>query len=98
MELGSYHVNFCGGGGGGVGVRGFYIIHYVLLHERQMNIYLFHMTRSWHVVLVTGKKVILSLNAWASDQFYIASLVWTRDIFPVKHITHVAIAKTYTVL
>ena len=44
------------GGGGAWGGRGFYIIHYLLLHERQMNIYLFHMTRSWHVVLVTGKK------------------------------------------
>ena len=39
----------------------------------------------WYSLL--GKKVILSLNACASDQFYIASLVWTRDIFPVKHNT-----------
>ena len=41
-------------------------------------------------------KVFFSLNACAADQFYITSLVWTRDIFSVKHITHVAIAKTYT--
>ena len=36
-----------------------------------------------------------SLNARAVDQFYFTTLVWTREIFPVKQIAHVAIAKTY---
>ena len=36
-----------------------------------------------------------SLNACAADQFYLTTLVWTREIFPVKQIAYVAIAKTY---
>ena len=38
----------------------------------------------------------VSLDACAADQFYITTLVLTREIFPVKQITLVAIAKTYT--
>ena len=39
-----------------------------------------------------GLSVLFSLNACAVDQFYYA-LVWTREIFLVKQIAHVAIAK-----
>ena len=38
----------------------------------------------------------VSLDTCAADQFYITTLVLTREIFPVKQIKHVAIAKTYT--
>ena len=38
----------------------------------------------------------VALDACAADQFYITTLVLSREIFPVKQITHVAIAKTYT--
>ena len=38
----------------------------------------------------------VSLDACAAYQFYITTLVRTREIFPMKQITHVAIAKTYT--
>ena len=34
-----------------------------------------------------------SLNACAVDQVYFTTLVWTREIFSVKQIAHVAIAK-----
>ena len=47
------------------------------------------------MVPITGKKAF-SLNACAADQFYFTTLVWTREIFPVKQIAQVAIAKTYT--
>ena len=46
------------------------------------------------VVPITGTKAF-SLNACAEDQLYFTTLVWTRQIFPVKQIAHVAIAKTY---
>ena len=38
----------------------------------------------------------VSLDACAADQFYITKLVLTPKIFPVKQITHIAIAKSYT--
>ena len=37
---------------------------------------------------------MFSLNACAVDQIYITTLVWIREIFPLKQITLVAIAKT----
>ena len=46
----------------------------------------------WYSLL----RQIVSLDACAADQFYITTLVETREIFPVKQIAHVAIAKTYT--
>ena len=36
---------------------------------------------------------VFSLNACAVEQFYFTTLVWTREIFLVKQIAHVAIAK-----
>ena len=46
----------------------------------------------WYSLL--GK--MFSLNACAVDQFYITTLLWIREIFPLKKITLVAIAKKYT--
>ena len=37
---------------------------------------------------------VFSLDACAVDQFHIITLVWTREIFAVKQIAHIAIAKT----
>ena len=58
-------------------------------------IFVFRWPGSIHVVPITGKKAF-SRNACAADQFYFTTLVWTREIFPVKQIAQVAIAKTYT--
>ena len=38
----------------------------------------------------------VSLDACAAYQFYITTLVLTREIFPMKQTQHVAMAKTYT--
>ena len=73
---------------------GIWVLYYLLLHERQTNIYLFQMTR-YHPCGIHYWDKTFSLNACATDQFYFTTLVWTREIFPVKQIAHVAIAKTY---
>ena len=84
-------VNFQGGG---------YMGHMLstLTYEHQKNIYLLQMTwyHTVHVVLLTATKCFLFMHACAADQFYITTLTWTCEIFPVKQIAHVAIANTYT--
>ena len=35
---------------------------------------------------------VFSLDVCAADQFYITTLKWTREMFPVKQITHLTIA------
>ena len=67
-------------------------IHHLLLQERQKNIYLFQMTR-YHPCGTHYWDKAFSLNACAAHQFCFTTLVWTRDIFSVKQIAHVAIAK-----
>ena len=76
-------------------VRGIWVLHYLLLHERQTNIYLFQMTLYHHCGTHYWNKAF-ALHACAVDQFYFTTLLWTREIFPVKQLAHVAIAKTYT--
>ena len=49
-----------------------------------------------HVVALTG--TVFSLISCAADQFYITTLVWTLEIFPVKQLPHVAITKTFTLM
>ena len=58
-------------------------------------IYLFQMTR-YHPGGTSYSNKVFSLNACAADQFYVTTLVCTREISPVKHITHIAFSKTYT--
>ena len=72
---------------------GIWVLHYLLLHDRQTNIYLFQMTR-YHPCGTHYWDKAFSLNACAADQLYFTTLVWSREIFPVKQIAHVA--KTYT--
>ena len=57
------------------------------LYERQINIYLFQMTR-YHPCGTHYWDKAFSLNACAADQFYFNTLVWTCEIFPVKQIAH----------
>ena len=64
--------------------------YYLLLRERQKNIYLFQMTR-YHPCGIPYCNKVFSLHAYAADQFYITTRVWTR-----QQIAHVAIANTYT--
>ena len=63
------------------------------MNARQTHV--FQITR-YHPCGNTYWDQVFSLNACAVDQFYVITLVWTRDIFAVKQIIHVAIAKTYT--
>ena len=66
--------------------------------SRQITyIYFFQMTR-YHPCGTLYWDKVSYLYACAADQFYIRlhTLVWTREIFPVKQMTHVAISKTYT--
>ena len=69
------------------GVYGSYII-YCYMSTRQIFI-CFQMTRLiWMVP-----------HGWYHpDRFYITTLLWTHKIFSVKQITHVAIAKTYSLM
>ena len=48
------------------------------------------------IVKGTSLRSLSPIMAPATDQFYITTLVLTREIFPVKQKKHVAIAKTYT--
>ena len=77
--------NFC------EGVYGSYTT-YCYMTARRIYI-CFRSPGSIHVVPITGTKPF-SLNACAADQFYFTTIVWTREIFPVKQIAHVAIAKS----
>ena len=76
------------------GVYGSYTT-YCYMTARRIYI-CFRSPGSIHVVPITGTKRFLLTDACAADQFYFTTLVWTREIFPVKQIAHVAIAKTYT--
>ena len=76
-------------------LRGVYWSYTTYCHMTARRIYIcFRSPGSIHVVPITGTKRFL--NACAADQFYFTTLVWTREIFPVKQIAHVAIAKTNT--
>ena len=72
------------------GVYGSYII-YCYNSARRIYICL-KMTR-YHPCGTHYWDKAFSLNACAVDQFYFSKLVWTREIFPVKQIAHVAIPK-----
>ena len=65
----------------------------LLLHERQKNIFVSGdlLPSMWYLL-----RKSVSLDACTADQFYITTLVLTREIFPMKQTTHVAMAKTYT--
>ena len=76
-------------------IYGSYII-YCYMSARQMYKCIFVsddlLPSLWYSLL--RKSVFL--DACAADQFCITTLVLTHEIFPVKQMTHVAIAKTYT--
>ena len=58
--------------------------------------YVFQMTRN-HPCGTPYWDKLFSRNACSADQFYITTLVWTCDCkFPVKQVTHVAAAKSFT--
>ena len=72
-------------------------MYYLLLHERQTNIYLFQMT--WYRPFGTLYwDKVFAHNACVADQFYITTPVWIREIFPAKQIAQSKIAKTYTLM
>ena len=73
------------------GIYGLYII-YCYISARQIYIFVSGdlLPSMWYSLL----RKSVSLDACTADQFYITTVVLT--IFPVKQITHVAIAKTYT--
>ena len=81
------------GGGGGGGYVGHILSTVTNLHERQSNIYLMQMTR-YHSCGTPYLNKVFSLNACATGQLYITSLVWTCSIFAVKQIIQVTITKT----
>ena len=76
------------------GVYGSYTI-YSYMSTRTIIIYLLQMTW-YHTCGTPYCNKVFSLYACAADQFNITTLTWTREIFPVKQIAHVAIANTYT--